>query len=81
MHIKLSKEQKEVMISEIQTFFSHERDEELSEFAAETVLEFVKEKLAPHFYNAAITDARHVVEQQFGSLDEELLVLEQRIKR
>ena len=81
MHIKLSKEQKEVMISEIQTFFSHERDEELSEFAAEAVLEFVKEKLAPHFYNAAITDARHVVEQQFGSLDEELLVLEQRIKR
>ncbi|HZG72566.1 MAG TPA: DUF2164 domain-containing protein [Chondromyces sp.] len=81
MFFKLTKEQQELMISDIQRFFSEERDEELSEFAAERVLDFFKESLAPHFYNAAIKDARHVVEQQFSSLEDEILTLERPIER
>lgn len=80
MFIRLSKEQQQLMISDIQYFFSQERDEEITEFAAERVLDFVKESLAPHFYNAAIIDAKHVVEQQFSSLEEEILTLERPIK-
>ena len=75
MFIKLSKDQQQLMISDIQYFFSQERDEEITEFAAERVLDFVKESLAPHFYNAAIQDVKHVVEQQFSSLEEEILTL------
>ncbi|MCM3396806.1 DUF2164 domain-containing protein [Oceanobacillus profundus] len=80
MFIKFSKEQQQLMISDIQYFFSHERDEEITEFAAERVLDFVKESLAPHFYNVAIQDAKHVVEQQFSSLEDEILTLERPIK-
>jgi uncharacterized protein (DUF2164 family) len=78
---KLTKEQKELMISEIQTFFSQERDEEISEFAADNFLEFVKESLAPHFYNAAVTDVKRVVEERFSALEDEILTLERPIKR
>jgi uncharacterized protein (DUF2164 family) len=81
LFIKLSKEQKQFMIADIQSFFSQERDEEISEFAAERVLDFVKESLAPHFYNAAVLDVKHVVEQQFSSLEDEILTLERPIKR
>jgi uncharacterized protein (DUF2164 family) len=81
MFIKLKKEQQELMISDIQYFFSQERDEEITEFAAERVLDFVKEKLAPHFYNSAVLDVRHVVEQQFSSLEDEILTLERPLKR
>ncbi|KMY54507.1 hypothetical protein AC623_11765 [Bacillus sp. FJAT-27231] len=81
MFMKLTKEQKQLMIAEIQYFFSEERDEELSEFAAERVLDFVKESLAPHFYNAAVSDVKTVVEQQFSSLEDEILTLERPIKR
>ncbi len=80
MFIKLSKEQQQLMISDIQYFFSQERDEEITEFAAERVLDFVKESLAPRFYNAAIQDAKHVVEQQLSSLEEEILTLERPVK-
>lgn len=79
MFYKLTKEQQQMMISDIQRFFSQERDEEISEFAAERVLDFVKESLAPHFYNAAVMDAKRVVEQQFASLDDEILTLERPI--
>lgn len=81
LFFKLTKEQQQQMISEIQYFFSQERDEEISEFAAENVLRFVKESLAPHFYNAAISDVKHVVEQQFSSLEDEILSLERPLKR
>lgn len=76
MFFKLTKEQQQMMISDIQSFFSQEREEEISEFAAERVLDFVKESLAPHFYNAAVHDAKKLVEQQFASLDDEILTLE-----
>nr|WP_309099946.1 DUF2164 domain-containing protein [Fredinandcohnia onubensis] len=80
MFIKLSKEQQQMMISDIQAYFSLERDEEISEFAAEQVLHFVKEKLAPHIYNAAVHDVKAVVDQQFASLDDEILTLERPIR-
>jgi uncharacterized protein (DUF2164 family) len=80
MFVKLTKEQQQMMISDIQIFFSQERDEEISEFAAESVLEFVKESLAPHFYNAAVSDVKHLVEQQFSSLEDEILTLEKPLK-
>jgi len=78
---KLTKEQHEQMIEEIQYFFSSERDEELSEFAAERVLAFIKESIAPHFYNMAVSDAKIVIEQQMMSMEEEILTLERPIKR
>ncbi|WP_071393009.1 DUF2164 domain-containing protein [Bacillus tuaregi] len=81
MFFKLTKEQQDQMISDIQTFFFQERDEELTEFAAERVLDFVKESLAPHFYNAAISDAKHVIVQQFASLEDELLTLERPLNK
>ncbi len=81
MFIKLTKEQQQTMISDIQEFFLQERDEEISEFAAERVLDFVKQTLAPHFYNSAVSDAKALVEQQFASMEEEILTLLRPIKK
>ena len=50
-------------------------------FAAERVFDFVKESLAPHFYNAAVNDVKTVVEQQYASLEDEILTLERPIKK
>ena len=81
MFFKLTKEQQQQMISEIQIFFSQEREEEITEFAATNVLEFVKEKLAPHIYNAAVNDVKNVVEQQYYAIEEEILSLERPLKK
>lgn len=42
MFYRLTKEQQQQMIEEIQQFFLQEKDEDLSEFAAERVLDFLK---------------------------------------
>jgi len=56
-NFKLTKEQKEYMISEIKTYFLNEREEELGDLAANLILNFIVEKLAPEFYNMGVFDS------------------------
>ncbi|UDK97645.1 DUF2164 domain-containing protein [Lysinibacillus sphaericus] len=80
MFIRLTKEQQEQIIADIQRFFYNQREEDISDFEAERVFDFVKENIAPYIYNAAISDAKYVVESQLSALDEELIALERPIK-
>lgn len=76
MFDRFSKEQQQQIIQSIQDFFLEERNEKLSEFAAERAFDFIKESVAVHFYNIGIQDAHAAVINQFASLDDELLTLE-----
>lgn len=76
MFDRFNKEQQQQILQSIQVFFLEERDEELSEFAAERIFDFIKESIAVHFYNVGIQDAHAAVLNQFSSLDDELLTLE-----
>ena len=78
--IRLTKEQQEEIITDIQRFFYNQRDEDISDFEAERVFDFVKEHIAPYIYNAAISDAKYAVERQMSAIDEELAALERPIK-
>jgi len=80
MFIRLTKEQQELVIADIQRFFYNNRDEDITEFEAERVLDFIKEYIAPHIYNAAISDAKYAIERQYASLEDELAALERPIK-
>lgn len=55
--IKLSKEKREYMVSEIQAYFLQERDEDLGDLAAGFILDFFIEKLAPEFFNQGVWDS------------------------
>lgn len=47
MFIRLSKDQQEMILADIQRFFYNQRDEDISEFEAERMLDFIKEHIAP----------------------------------
>ncbi|WP_394218555.1 DUF2164 domain-containing protein [Halobacillus trueperi] len=81
MKFNLSKEQRQLMVEDIQHFFLNERGEEISEFAAENFLEFFKNTLASHFYNHAVNDAITVLQTQYSSIEEEVRTLEHPIRR
>ena len=68
MKIELSKEEKRKLISEIQTFFHEERDEELGVIAAETVLDFMMENIGKYAYNKALDDAKGWFQQRLEDL-------------
>lgn len=53
--IKLTKEKRDKMVSSIKNFFHEEREEELGDLAANLILDFIIEELAPEFYNQGVT--------------------------
>jgi len=55
--IELTKEQRENMISEIKSYFSTEREEDLGDLAAGFILDFIMEKIASEFYNQGVYDS------------------------
>ncbi|EGO63679.1 DUF2164 domain-containing protein [Acetonema longum] len=55
--IELSKEAKADIINSIKQFFLQERDEKLSDFKANIILEFILADIAPRIYNQGIQDA------------------------
>ncbi|WP_026831492.1 DUF2164 family protein [Exiguobacterium undae] len=81
MFDRFNKEQHQQIIQSIQDFFLEERDEELSEFSADRVFDFIKTSVAVHFYNIGIQDAHAAVLNQFSSLDDELLTLERPVSK
>lgn len=72
---RLSKEQKRYCIAQIQAFFREERDEELGMIAAERVLDFIAQDIAPNFYNLGLEDARKVTRMQAENTETELAIL------
>ena len=55
--IKLAKNKKEEMISEIKNYFLSEREEEFGDLSSNLLLNFIIEELAPEFYNQGVYDS------------------------
>lgn len=81
MHIKLSKEQRERLIEEVQNYFELERGEQLGELAAEQLLSFMLDTIGPSVYNYALQDARKMLGDRFLAIEDELYAMEQRQER
>ncbi len=60
--VKILKEKRDEMVSEIKNYFSNEREEEIGDLAAGLILDFNVEKLAPEFYNQGVYDSYKFME-------------------
>ena len=74
--IALTPETKKLLLSNLQNYYSAEREEELSEFQAGLLLEFILSDIGIYIYNQAIADAQKLMQQKA----EELFTLEKRVK-
>lgn len=66
--VEFSKEIREDLIRNIQAFFLQEREEEISEFQAGKVLEFIAADIGPYIYNQAIKDAHALLSNSIEDL-------------
>ena len=80
MIVKMSKEQKIQIISLVQQYFRKERDEEISDLAAEFLMDFLMKQISPFIYNQAINDVQSVVSQKMTLLEEDVYALKMPIK-
>ena len=73
--IELSKDHQQDALRDVKEFFFTERDEVLSDFQAQNILDFIIDRIGPNIYNQAISDAHAAMLNNI----EELYGLEKRI--
>nr|WP_320146598.1 DUF2164 domain-containing protein [uncultured Anaeromusa sp.] len=73
--IALTPETKKLLLANLQNYYGTEREEELSEFQAGLLLEFILSDIGVYIYNQAIADAQKLMQQKA----EELFALEKRV--
>ena len=66
--IKLEKEKRDRLISEVKTYFLMERDEDLGDLAAELILDFFIEKLGKGIYNQGVADSYKCMSEKVEDL-------------
>ena len=66
--IKLTKETRDYMITEIKGYFENEREEELGDLAASLLLDFIIDELAPEFYNQGVHDSCNFMKEKSEDL-------------
>lgn len=66
--IKVTKERRDVMVSDIKNYFSQEREEEIGDLASGLILDFILEKIAPEFYNQGVYDSHKYMEDAVEDL-------------
>ncbi len=65
---RLTKESKEQIVADMQTYFLNERDEEIGNLSAELLLQFMIEKVGPAIYNQGIRDAHSFMTKKIEDL-------------
>lgn len=80
MKITFSREQKALLIKEIQNFFSEEREEQIGIIASENLLDFFMENLGNKIYNKALDDARVWFGKRMEALDIDYDLLYKRVE-
>jgi uncharacterized protein (DUF2164 family) len=80
MFKKLTLEQKQAMMGQVQQYVEMELGETLGDLAAESMLEFMLQTVGPIVYNEALKDARKVINESMLSLEDELYTLEKPLK-
>ena len=66
--IEFTNEIKKDLLDSIKRFFLTERGEEISEFQANIVIEFIVKSIAPSIYNQALADAHAFMTDRIDEL-------------
>ncbi|WP_257985011.1 DUF2164 domain-containing protein [Bacillus sp. T33-2] len=64
----LNKETRDEMAGLIQKYYFEERGEELGDLGAMMLLDFITEKLGPHFYNLGVQDSYQYLSEKMEDL-------------
>lgn len=77
--IKFTKHEKAAMVDKLQAYFERELDQELGQFDAEFLLDFVSKELGAYYYNRGLHDARGIFEARVKTIDDDIYAIEQDI--
>ena len=75
--ITFSKEEKELIVRKIQLYFSEELKQQIGQFDAEFLIDFVSQELGGYFYNRGLYDAQAALNAKIEDIQDAIYQLEQ----
>ena len=78
--IEFTPQEKASMVEKLQSYFDRELDQELGQFDAEFLLDFISKQLGAYYYNRGIHDARAIFEERVRSIDDDIYAIEKEIR-
>ena len=77
--IKFTNQEKEAMVVKLQSYFEKSLAQELGQFDAEFLLDFVSKELGAYYYNRGLHDARLIFEERVQTIDDDLYAIEKEV--
>jgi uncharacterized protein (DUF2164 family) len=74
--IEFSKEETDLIVHKIKTYFEKELSEEIGQFDAEFLLEFFSKEIGPLFYNRGLLDAQAILELKMEDISQAFYEIE-----
>ena len=76
-NITFSKDEKAIIVRKIQLYFSQELNQQIGQFDAEFLLDFVGHEVGPYFYNRGLYDAQAALSSKVEDMQDAIFQLEQ----
>lgn len=75
-NLKLSEQNKLQLVDKLQCYFEQELDQELGQFDAEFLLDFIAKEFGKIYYNQGLYDAQAILESRIESVVEAISEIE-----
>ena len=74
--IEFSKKEKEILVDRFKKYFESELNQDLGQFDAEFLIDFVSEKIGSYYYNRGLQDAQTAIRSKLDDIESEIDSLE-----
>ena len=75
--IEFSQKEKALLVLKIQKYFDKELAQELEQFDAEFLIDFISDELGAYYYNKGLDDAQIVLASKIDTISEAISEIEQ----
>lgn len=74
--IEFSKEEKNILVEKFKVYFESELNQDIGQFEAEFLIDFVSKNLGHYYYNRGLQDAQIAIRSKLDDLETEVESLE-----
>ena len=78
--IEFNKEEKETLVEKFKAYFETELNQEIGQFEAEFLIDFISNNLGAYYYNRGLQDAQVAIRSKLDDIEIEIESLEKPLK-
>ena len=78
--IKFNKDEKAALVQKLKLYFSEELDQQIGQFDAEFLIDFIGEEMGAYFYNKGVQDAQQALSRKIDEISDALYDLEKPVE-